>query len=95
MIGHFGNRHHLAELINVLCQSSSNPDIGVEQLQFLNADPLAYRAKQLAVVAMEPDLSGCQIQVTHAALGPTVGAVSFMPALVAHRFKAFMRQYLN
>jgi hypothetical protein len=61
MVGHFDNRHHLAELIYIICQPSSDPDIGVKQFQILDADPLADRAKQLAVAAVQPDFSGCQV----------------------------------
>ncbi len=61
MIGHFGNRHHLAELIHIICQAPCDPDIGVKQLQILDADLLAHRAKQLTVAAVQPNFSGCQV----------------------------------
>jgi hypothetical protein len=95
MAGDFGHRHDLAELVNMIGQSSSDPDIGVKQFQVLDADPLADRAKQLSVAAMEPDFSSCQIQVTHAALSPAVSTVGFASASMANWFNAFMRLYLD
>jgi len=78
-----------------MSQSSSDPDIGVKQFQVLDTNLLANRAKQLAVLAIEPDLSSGHVQITNPALSPTVGIISLVPTSVANRFKAFMRQYLN
>jgi hypothetical protein len=95
MVGHLGNCHHLAKLINIICQPSGDPDIGVKQLQILDADFVTYRAKQLSVLAFEPNFSACQIQVTDATFSPAMSTVGFMPASVTNWFKAFVRLYLN
>jgi hypothetical protein len=95
MVGHFGDGHHLAKLVNQIGQSSGDPDIGIEQFQILDADPLTDRAKQLSVAAMEPDFSGGKIQIPHAALGPAMSTFGFLTASMADRFKASMRLYLD
>jgi hypothetical protein len=95
MMGHFGHRHHLAQLINVIGQPSGNPDIGVKQFKVLDADPTAYRTIKLAVMAIKPDGGCCQVEITNPAFSPAVGGIGPVSASVTNRFKAPVRQYFN
>ena len=94
MIGHFGNGHHLAQLINVIGQPPGNSNIRVKEFQVLDANASAHRAIKLAVVAIEPDLSCGQVQIANSALGPTVSDIGFMATSMAYRFKTLVRQDL-
>lgn len=56
MLGHLGDRHHVAELMDISGQSPGNPQIRVKKLQFLDTDALAMGTKQFAICTAQPDL---------------------------------------
>ena len=45
MLGHLGDRHHFAEMMDISCQSSGYPQIRVEKLQFFDTNALAIGTK--------------------------------------------------
>jgi hypothetical protein len=56
MLGDLGDRHHFAEMMDISCQPSGNPQIRVKKLQFLDTDALAIGTKELAILTANPDL---------------------------------------
>ena len=70
--GDIGDGHHLAQLVDLSGQPPGHPQIGVKELQLLDADSLAMGTEQLAVLASQPDLGAGQVQVPHRALSPAV-----------------------
>jgi hypothetical protein len=57
MLGHLGDRHHFAKMMDICCQSPGNPQIRVKKLQFLDTDALAIGTEQLAIFTANPDFS--------------------------------------
>jgi hypothetical protein len=78
--GDIGNRHQLAQLMDLGGQPPSHPQIRVKKLQILDADTLAMATQQLAVLAAQPDLRAGQVQVPNRALSPAVDAGSLLAA---------------
>jgi hypothetical protein len=52
MPGNVGDGHHLAQLMDLSGQPPGHPQIGVKQLQLLDADALAVGTEQFAVLAV-------------------------------------------
>jgi len=95
MPGHFGDRHHFAEMMDICCQSTGNPQIRVKKFQFLDTDAMAIGTEQLAICTAQPDLSTGQIKIPDGALSPTVNSRYFMTAQMADRVKALIGNNIN
>jgi len=54
--------------------------VWMEKLQVLDSHAFALLAKQLAVLACDPDPGGGDIQIANAAFGPAVSTTSFLTA---------------
>ncbi len=93
--GDVGDGHPLAQLMDQSGQPARDPQIRVKQLQLLEADTLAMAAEQFAVMPLQPDLGGRQVQIPYGPLRPAVEAGSFLPAQVAHGTKALVRDNID
>ena len=87
MIGHFLDRHHLAEFVGVEGQTLCDPLTGSEKIQVFDNDPPAVGANNLAVAALEIDSKGGQIQVSNRSPDMTVYPLRRMTTATAYREK--------
>lgn len=93
--GDIGDGHHLAQLMNLGGQPPGHPQIGVKDLQLLDADSLAMGTEQFTVLAVQPDLSAGQVEIPHRALGPAVNGWGFVPAQVANRLESLVGNHID
>jgi hypothetical protein len=93
--GDISDGHHLAQLMDLSGQSPGHPQIGVKDLQFLDADSLAMGTEQFTVLAAQPDRRAGQVEVPHRALSPAVNVGSLLPAQMTHRLKALVRDDID
>jgi len=90
MIGHFLDRHHLAEFVDVKSQAFCDPPAGSEEVQVFDNNPSAVETDNLAVMAFQPDSKGGYIQVANPSLNMAVDPVRRMPTATANREKTFV-----
>lgn len=95
MLRDFSYRHDLTQLINIVGQTSGNPDVRIKQLQILGANFPTHRTEQLSVSAIEPHLGGGKVQVPDLALCPAMSSIDLVAAFVTHRLVAPTRDYLD
>jgi hypothetical protein len=93
--GDIGDGHHLAQLMDLSGQPPGHPQIGVKDLQFLDADSLAMGTEQLTVLAAQPDLSAGQVQIPHRALSPAVDCGRFVPTQMTDGLEPLVGNHID
>jgi hypothetical protein len=88
MLGHFCDRHLLAELVDISSQALGDSLIGIETLQIFDTDFLAGRTEDLPVAAVEIDFYLSQAQIPEGTLFPIVNRNTSTGTLVADRAKS-------
>jgi hypothetical protein len=87
VLGRLFDRHHLAELVDVLGQAEGDPKIGVEQSQVFGDNALAVKAEDLAILTREPHPGRGQIEIPHRSFGPAVDMEGLLTAKMANGMK--------
>jgi hypothetical protein len=95
MLGHFCDRHHLAELVNVSRQAFGHPLIGIETSQILDTDFLTCGTENLSIAAVEIDFCLPQVQIPDGAFFPIVDRDTSTGALVADRTKSSVGTHMD
>jgi len=90
MIGHFLDRQHLAEFVDVDGQAFRDPLAGGEKIQVFHNDPLAVNTDNLSVMAIQPNSKGCKIQVSNPSLNMTVDPWRNTSTATANREKTLV-----
>ena len=90
MGGRIFDGHDLAEFVDVSGKALGYPQVGVKQIQVLDDDSLTMETEDLAILALEPDWSRGQIEISYGPLGPTVDVGAWLAAEVADRVKTFV-----
>jgi len=93
--GDIGDGHHLAQLMDLSGQPPGHPQIGVKDLQFLDADSLAMGTEQFTVLAAQPDLSAGQVQIPHRALSPAVDCGRFVPTQMTDGLEPLVGNHID
>jgi len=93
--GDIDDGHDLTQLVDLGGQPPGYPQIGVKDLQLLDANSLAMGTEQFTVLAAQPDLGTGQVQVSYRALGPTVHAGSLLAAHMTDGLEPLVGYYID
>jgi hypothetical protein len=95
MVGRFFDGHDFAEFVDVSGEALGDPQVGGEQVQVFDYDSLAVETKDLAILALEPDLSRGQIEISYGPLGPAVDVGAWLTTEVADRVESFVGSHIH
>ena len=88
----FLDGHDLAKFVDILGQPLGDAAVGMEQLQILDEDSLALKAKDLAIPAIQPYAGQSQIQIPNGSLRPAVNVSRPLPTDMTDRVEPLIRQ---
>jgi hypothetical protein len=81
--------------VNVSGEALGDPQVGMKQIQVFDDNSLAMETEDLAILALEPDLSRGQIEISYGSLGPAVDAGTLLAAEMANRVKPFVGNHIH
>ena len=95
MLGDILNGHDLAEVVDVLSESSGHAAVGVGAFDVLDSNLIAGATENLSVSTFEVDLLAGQIQISDRSLLPALDGGTSVGTLMADRPKAQIRRRGN
>ena len=95
MVGHFLDRHDLAEFVNIASQSFGHSKVGIEEIEVLDGNTLTFGAKDLAVMALDPDPGRGEVEVPKRSLFLAVDSHPFASTDMADGVESFVGHYFD
>jgi hypothetical protein len=93
--GDIDDGHDLTQLMDLGGQPPGYSQIGVKDLQLLDADSLAMGTEQFTVLATQPDLSAGQVQVSYRTLSPAMNSWCFVPTQMTDGLEPVVGSYID
>jgi hypothetical protein len=90
MGGNVFDGHDFAEFVDVSGEALGYPQVRVKKFQVFDDDSLAVETKDLAILALEPDLGRGQVEISYGSLGPAVDVGALLAAEMADGVKTFV-----
>lgn len=90
MVGHFLEGHDLAEFVNIASHPFGHSEIGIEEIEVLDGKALTFGAKDLAVMALDPDPGRGEVEVPKRSLFLAVDSYPFASTEMADGVEAFV-----
>jgi len=95
VLGHLFDRHDLAEFVDIVGHAESHPQVGMKKFQAFDDNALTVQAKDLAILAMEPDSCRGHIQIPNLSLDPAVNIPRSLATEVTTGQKAPVGNHLD